>query len=779
MPRARLGLRARAVLRAVLGAALPLVVLTAAPLPGGVGAPPAHAQAQAQSRSLIVRGNRRIEVETILAYMQIAPDSELTAESLNRGVRRLFETGLFRDVRVLQEDGALVVEVVENPSINQIAFEGNDALSDEDLQQIIALRPRLPFTPSTAEADAQAIIEVYRRTGRYGAEVEPVIIERPENRVDLVFEIDEGDLTGVNSIDFVGNEIFSDRRLRGVIETAESGFLSAFLSDDVYDPDKLELDKELLRQFYLERGHADFTVLSATAELAPDGDGFFITFTVSEGPVYNFGNLDVSVSARGLDPEDFRALIPADLSGDTYNATRVEKIANEMTDLAGQKGFAFVQVRPRPSRNAEALTVDVTFEIIEGSRIFIERIDIEGNTATLDRVIRREIDLVEGDAFDARRVRDAQREIRALNFFSDVQIEAVQGSAEDRAVLKVKVTERSTGSISFGIGFSTSVGPIGNVAVTERNFLGRGQTVQAAVTAAGDTQLYDLLFVEPRVLDRDLSASMRVFYLDDDVSDESSFEQARAGFTPGVGFPLGERTNIGLRYSFLWDDITVGIDASPAIKADEGDRTTSLVGYRLTYDQRNDVLEPSDGYLLTLDQEVAGLGGDSRFLRTRATAKGWQGFFDNAVVASLELEGAAIYSFGPDTRVTERYFLGSDSLRGFAQRGIGPRDLNTDDALGGNFLLAARFQVSFPLGLPEELGIFGGAFVDAGTVWGLDRTTYGTTVIDDGLDLRVAAGGLLFIDTPFGPLELSLGVPVIDESFDEDELFRLSVGTRF
>ncbi|MDT8344203.1 MAG: outer membrane protein assembly factor BamA [Thermohalobaculum sp.] len=728
-----------------------------------------------------MRGNRRIEVGTILAYMQITADAPLTAESVNRGVRRLFDTGLFRDVRVFEEGGALVVEVAENPSINQIAFEGNDALSDEDLQQIIALRPRLPFTLSAAEADAQAMIEVYRRTGRYGAEVEPVIIERPENRVDLVFEIDEGDITGVNSIDFVGNEMFSDRRLRKVIETSETGFWSFILSGDVYDPDRLELDKELLRQFYLERGHADFTVLSATAELAPDREGFFISFTVSEGPVYNFGTLDVNVSARGLERDEFLALIPEDLSGTTYNATQLEAIANEMTDLAGQRGFAFVQVRPRPTRNPDALTVDVVFDVVEGNRIFVERIDIQGNTATLDRVIRREIDLIEGDAFDARRVRDAQRKIRALGFFSNVEVETVEGSADDRAVLRVKVTEQSTGSVSFGLGFSTSIGPIGNFAVTERNFLGRGQTAQIGVTAAGDTQVYDLLFNEPRVLDRDLSAGFRLFYLSDDRSDESSFNQNRAGLTPNVGYPLGEKTRIGVRYSLLFDDIEVDNSASPAIQADEGDRVTSVAGFTITYDERDDVLEPTDGFLLRFEQDVAGLGGDAKFVRTRATATGWQGFFSNDLVASLELEGASIFNLGPDTRITERFFLGSDSLRGFAQEGIGPRDIATDDALGGNFMVAARFQVSFPLGLPEELGIFGGAFLDAGTVWGLDRTSFGPppTVIDDSFSLRAAAGGLLFIDTPFGPLELSLGIPLLDKSFDEDEVFRLSVGTRF
>ncbi|MEO0958074.1 MAG: outer membrane protein assembly factor BamA [Pseudomonadota bacterium] len=764
------GAWARTLLIAAIAAAGP--VLTPPPV--------AEAQVEAPQRGIVVRGNRRIEVDTILAYMRLEQGETVTIEELNLSVRRLFDTGLFRDVAITQEGESLVVTVAENPSINVIAFEGNSALDDDALQEIISLRPRFPFTPSRAEADAQTIIEVYRRTGRYGAEVEPVVIERTENRVDLVFEIEEGELTGVSSIDFVGNEAFSDRRLRTEIETSETGLLSGFISTDVYDPDRLELDKELLRQFYLSRGHADFTVLSATAELNPERDGFFITFTVEEGPIYSFGELDVLVNARGLDPAEFEALLPDDLAGDTYDAREVEDIANELTDLAGQRGFAFVQVRPQPRKDTENLAIDVTFEINEGNRIFIERIDIEGNTATLDRVIRREIDIVEGDAFDARRIREAQAAIRGLGYFDSVDIDAEEGSADDRAVLKVKVVERSTGSLSLGLGFSTSAGPIGSLAVSERNFLGRGQIVSATVTAAGDTQVYDFSFTEPKVLDRDLAVGLRGFFIDDDRSDESSFEQVRGGITPTVGFPLRPNLDLTLRYSFLFDDISVDDEASPAIFEDSGQAITSSVGYTLLYDQRNDPIEPTTGYLVTWQQDIAGLGGDQRFVKSRAAVKGWQGFLDDSIVASLELEGGALFSFGDsESRITERFFLGSDSLRGFAVDGIGPRDLDTDDALGGNLFLAARFQVSFPIGLPEELGIFGGAFIDAGTLWDLDQTTFGTTVIDDSASLRVAIGGLLFVDSPFGPIELSAGIPVIDEDFDESEIFRVGIGTRF
>ncbi len=729
--------------------------------------------------TVVVRGNRRIEIETILSYMQLPRDRAITAEDLNIAVRRLFDTGLFRDVRIVPAENQVIVEVDENPSISVIAFEGNDILEDEDLEQIIRLRPRLPFTRSGAEADAQAIIEVYRRTGRYGAQVEPVIIERSDNRVDLVFEINEGEVTGVTSINFVGNEQFSDRKLRGVIDTSESGFLDFLVSTDVYDPDRLELDKELLRQYYLARGYADFTVLSAIAELAPDREGFFITFTVDEGEKYSFGPMDVLVSARGLDQEEFAALLPDDLEGDTYDASEVEDIVDDLSDLAGQKGFAFVQVRPQAHKNPEDRIVSITFELVEGSRIFIERIDIIGNTQTLDRVIRREVGLIEGDAFDNRRIRLARGKIRALRHFRSVEIETEPGSADDRAVLKIKVQEQSTGELSLGVGFSSSSGVIGNISITERNFLGRGQVVNLQLTATGDTQVYDFSFIEPRFLDRDLSVGTRIFYVDDDRTDSSSFIVNSIGLSPEVGFPLSEDLDVVFRYLFLADDIDVSSTVSPAILGDDGSQITSSVGYLLTYDQRNDPLEPTSGYLASVDQQIAGLGGASRFIKTRGSAKTWYGFFGDKVVASLELEGGALFSFGDDSRITERFFLGGATFRGFAEEGMGPRDLTFDDALGGNYFGIARFEVSFPIGLPEELGIFGGAFVDAGTLFGLDETSFAGASIVDAADFRASAGALLFLDTPLGPLQLSFSFPLVKKSFDETEFFRLSLGTRF
>lgn len=765
-----------------------LVLLVAAPgaaraqpQPPGTAAPSAEAGGQIE-----IRGNRRIEPGTIISYMDLPEDRQITGADLNAATRRLYETGLFEDVRIVPRGNRLIVEVSENPSISEIAFEGNDVLEDADLRRIVSAKPRFPFTRAQAESDAQQIIEVYRRSGYYGAEVEPKVIRRDENRIDLVFEIEEGEKTGVNAINFTGNSAFSDSRLKEEIETSESGIFSFIFGSDVYEPDRLELDKSLLRQFYLENGYADFTVLSSTAELAPDRSGFFITFAVDEGEQYRFGTFDVTVNAEGLEAEDFRAAIPADeLEGEIYNATRVEEIANELTDLAGEKGFAFVRVQPRAEKDTENRVINITFELAEGPRVFVERIEIEGNTQTLDRVIRREIELVEGDPFDARKIREARREIRGLDYFDKVEIETEEGSAPDRAVLNVSVQDKSTGSLSLGLGFSSSVGPIGSVSVTERNFLGRGQTVKANITAAGDTQVYDLTFREPRLLDRNLSAGMRVFFIQDDRDEESSFKINRLGFSPDVGFPLDRNTDLKLSYTLTRDDIESDDFASPVIQADEGVRVKSAPGYSIVHDRRNDKIEPTGGFLASFEQELAGLGGDARFAKTRARLKGWQGLLGDQLVLSAEIEGGALFSFGEDSQVNDRFFLGSDSFRGFALEGLGPRDQNTDDAVGGNYFTVARFEASFPLGLPEELGIFGGTFVDVGTLWGLDQTRYAArgnaqaVTIDDSPKLRLSAGVLMFLRTPFGPLELSVGLPLIDEEGDEDELFRLSVGTRF
>ncbi len=756
---------------------------------------PAAALAQATRGAvadIVVVGNQRIETATVESYLAVARGRPATDAEINESVRRLFETGLFRDAAIAVDGTTLVVRVAENPTINRIAFEGNDALTDEQLLPNVTSQPRRAFTRSRAEADAAVLVEIYRRVGRFAAEVEPVVIELPDNRVDLVFEIAEGRVTGVNAINFIGNDTFSARRLRSVVDTRESGLFGFLITSDIYDPDRLEFDRELLRRFYLSRGFADFQVLSAVAELAPDRRGFFITFTVEEGPRYDFGEQSVTSTTAGLDPAEFEALIEGG-PGDTYDATLVERNIDRMVFLAGQKGFAFVEVRPRAVRDPEALTVGIVYELVEGPRVFVERIEVEGNTRTLDRVIRRQFDIVEGDAFNTRAVEQARTRIRGLGFFSRVYVATEPGSAEDRANIRVSVEERSTGSLTFGLGFSSADGILGEVSLSERNFLGRGQFLRARALVAGDQQTLDLTFREPALLDRDLGAGFRLFYRQDDRTDDSSFQETNIGFVPEIDFPVSEFGRLSLNYEIASDEIRdVRDDASRFIADDEGTQITSAVGYAYSYDRRNDPLEPTQGYLLRFGQQIAGLGGDAQYIRTTARARGYTSFFDEDVVLALDVEGGHLYSLGSDLRITDRFFLGGDRFRGFRRSGMGPRDLASpnQDALGGEIFAVARTDLSFPIGLPEEFGIFGGVFADVGTLFLLDETevtgpsytdpnTLQTFTVDDDPKLRASVGVSLFWDSGFGPLRVNFAVPILDEEGDESESFRLTAGTRF
>lgn len=789
----------RAVIARAFRALVVATAFLAAPDPGAAQSVDRPTVAGAVVSEIVVIGNQRIEPATVASYLALGPGDPITEAALNRSVRQLFDTGLFRDAAIAPDGTRLLVQVVENPSINRINFEGNDLISDEQMLALITSRPRRPYTRSRAEADAEVLIENYRRTGRYGAIVEPVIIELPDNRVDLVFEITEGEVTEIYEINFVGNDVFSDRTLRGEIDTSESGLLGFLLSSDVYDPDRLEFDKQLLRRFYLSEGYADFAVLSAVAELAPDRQGFYITFTVEEGEQYTFGDIDVRSSAEGLDPEVFRALIPP-LTGETYDASLVEDIIEDMVFRAGQDGFAFVDVRPLAQRNEVDRTISLIFELREGPRVYVERIEIEGNDRTLDRVIRRQFDIVEGDAFNAREIEQARGRIRALGYFRTVDVRTERGATEDRAQVKVEVAEQSTGSINFGIGFSSASGPTGEISIQEANFLGRGQFVRARLRVAEDNEVVDLTFQEPAFLNRDLTLGLNGFYRNEDLDSESSFQLTSYGFIPSLTFPVSDVGRLQVLYEISDDEVRDFVRVtSPFIQDDAGRQTTSAFGFRYTHDLRNDPIEPTDGYLLTLSQTFAGVGGGAQYTRTVASAKGWTSFLDDDIVASLEVEGGLAVAFNDGLRITDRFFLGGESFRGFAFAGLGPRDqtavpntnLRRSDSLGGNMYVVGRAEVSFPLGLPDEFGIYGGVFADVGTLWGLDNDTTtdrrgtgvllpGQTIsVDDSANLRASVGFTLFLDSAFGPLKLNFATPLAKENGDEKEFFRLSVGTRF
>ncbi len=741
---------------------------------GGLSAV-AQAQLENTIRDIVVQGNERIETLTVESYLAVRRGDAFATDPIDQSLRNLFATGLFDDVAITRVGDNLVVTVVENPIINRIAFEGNRRLDDEVLEAEVQLRPRVVFTRARVQAAVARILELYRRNGRYAASVEPKIIELDQNRVDLVFEIEEGPLTRVSGISFIGNENFSANTLRGVVETRERAWYRFFGSADTYDPDRLAFDQELLRRFYLERGFVEFTVISALAELTPEGDRFFITFTLDEGPQYTLGAVDVASSIRDLEVETFRELVTV-RTGQVYNAQRIEEIVQAMTDRAGQLGYAFADIEPAIDIDRDALTVDLTFRIDEGPRVYVERIDIIGNVRTLDEVIRREFRLAEGDAYNLALLRRSEQRVRNLGYFESVNVRTSQGSAPDRVVITAEVAETSTGELSFGAGFSTADGPLGDIRLSERNLLGRGQSVTANFTISGRRQDIVLSFTEPWFLGREIAAGIDLFRTKTDFQSESNFDEVNTGGTLRASYPLTERLRHGVRYTLREDEIeSVSNDASVFIQREEGTRITSLVGQTFTYDVRDVRFLPSEGYILRLDQDLAGLGGDNAFLRHEL-----RGDFYYAIVPDvvLNLGGGAGYIFGLDEDVTlaNRFFIGGQSLRGFRVSGIGPRDRLTEDALGGNLYYTGTAELRFPLGLPEDLRIFGRAFVDAGTLTEIDVN--GPTLEDSG-NLRVGAGVGLSWLSPLGPLSIDFAQALRKDSRDETETFRISFGTRF
>ena len=755
-------------LRPALGAGVACVLLVAA-----AAIPDAHAQQRITE--IAIEGNQRIEPDTVRTYLRVAVGDPFDDALINDSLKSLFATGLFADVSIRRAGGALIVSVVENPIVNQLAFEGNRRIDDETLEAEVQLRPRVVYTRTRVRNDVQRLLQLYRRSGRFTATVEPKIIQLPQNRVDVVFEIAEGPLTKVEKINVIGNARFSDARLRSVLATKEDRWYRFFSGSDTYDPDRLNFDRELLRRFYLSRGHADFRVVSSVAELSPDGSGFFITFTVEEGASYRFGAVDVRSELRDLERERLLGLL-ATVTGETYNAELVEDTIQALTFELGKLGYAFIDVRPEIRRDREQRTVEVTYLIDEGPRVYVDRIEISGNVRTLDSVIRREFELNEGDAYNTAKLRASRRNIRGLGFFDRVELSEERGTAPDRTNVLVDVEERSTGELSIGVGFSTTDAVLGDISLRERNLLGRGQDLRLGASVSATRQQVDLSFTEPYFLDRDLAAGFDIFNVQRDLQDESSYDQDNLGFGLRAGFRIAENLRQSLRYRLRRESIeNVAADASRFIRDQEGERTLSSIGYTLTYDVRDDRLEPTRGYVVEFGQDLAGLLGSVRFLKSTLDYA-YHFPLSEQWIATLAVAQGYIFGLGQDVGIGDRFFVGGANLRGFRTAGIGPRDRETDDALGGNLFYVGTAEVRFPLGLPNELGILGRLFAEAGSLTQIDVSGPGLV---DRASLRAATGFGLSWGSPLGPIRLDFAFPFLKEEFDREESFRFSFGTRF
>ncbi len=738
---------------------------------------PLRAQSDEIVSTIVVEGAQRIEPNTVRSYLLVQEGDVFDPGRIDRSLKSLFATGLFADVTIQREGGSLVIRVVENPVINRIAFEGNDHLDDETLEAEISLRPRVIFTRTKVQSDVKRVLTLYRRSGRFAATVEPKVIQLPQNRVDVVYEVREGAVTEVENIRFVGNKEFSDSRLREVTRTKESRWWRFLSTDDTYDPDRLAFDRELLRRFYLSEGYADFRVESALAELTPDRRNFFITFTVEEGERYEFGDIGIETTLRDLDPEEVRSNLDID-EGDWYDADTVDKSIDDLNAAVGNLGYAFVDIRPRIDRDRDAKKINVMFEISEGPRVFVERIDITGNVRTIDKVIRREFRIVEGDAFNGTKLQRSRQRLQNLDYFEKVEIDEVPGSAPDKAVIKAAVQEKSTGSLSIGAGFSSASGALADFSIRERNLLGHGQDLRLGLIIGQKNQQVDLSFTEPYFLDREVVAGFDIFHSETDRQSESSFDTVDTGISLRAGYPISERLDQDWRYSFKRAEIkNVPHDASRFVKDQEGETFPSVISHTLTYDVTDSRSNPTSGYFASITTDGAGLGGDVKYVRNRVDAKYFYPIADKWVL-KLGASSGYIFGFaGEDVDLLDRFFIGGDDIRGFATDGVGPRDSDSDDALGGEWFYSGTVQLSFPFfGIPSELGILARVFTDFGSAWNLSDSG---SEVEDSSTIRVSPGfGVTWV-SPFGPIGIDMGFPIKKEEFDETETLRVNFGTSF
>ena len=748
--------------------------------------------------AVVVEGNQRIESDTITSYVKVSRGENVTPEKIDASLKALFQTGLFADVQIFRRGSTLVVKVEENPMINQVNFEGNVNVKDTDLSKEVELRERMMLTRAKVLSDVNRIIAVFRRAGYYSVKVSPKIIRLPENRVDLVYEINEGGETKVKQINFVGNDAFSAGSLMGVIGTQQYSWWRFFNRNDNYDADRLEYDKELLRRYYLRNGFADVQVVSADAVLNAAGDGFIITYTIDEGPRYKVADVAVNVGDAQLDSKDLIAKVRTGV-GDYYDATKVDKSVEQLTLEAARQGFVFARVNPDIQRDAGAKNLNITYNIVEGPRTYIERIDIVGNVRTEDEVIRRQLLLYEGDAYNRVVVERARRRLTALDYFEKIDFLDQEGSAPDRVVLVVQVQEKSTGSINFSIGYSTTETVVGSISLQERNFLGKGYNVAIDTTASFTRANVNFSFTNPYFMGLPVAAGFDVFATLTDNQEESSYSSQQAGFALRTGFRLDEESRLNLKYGLTWREIN-NIDrnnASPAVIETEGKTLKSYIQSTYTWDNLDNPSRPTNGFRGQLVAEIAGLGGDIHYGSVEAHAWYFYPLYEESVI--LKIEGNAGHSIpfaGDDVPLPDRFFKGADTFRGFATAGVGPRQVGNDgdtDAIGGKTYAIGTVEVNFPLGLPEEWGVEGTVFSDFGTVFdsgvkseraGTGDCIYGglnqkNCDVYDTAQLRASIGAGVIWQSPFGPLRFEAAYPILKADYDETEWFRFSVGTRF
>ena len=740
----------------------------------GAGVPHAFAQSDGETITEIrVEGAQRIDPATVLTYSTLSVGDTVSPSILNRAVSRLFATDLFEDVSAGLDGSVVTITVLENPIINRISLEGNDVITDERLLELLDVKPRRVYTEKVALDARATLIEIYRQNGRYAAVIEPKIIRLPERRVDLVFEIDEGPLIKISRIKFIGNEAFSDRALKSVIESREAKWYIFFTANDKYDTGRLALDTQKLRQFYLQNGHADVEIVRATGELLADRSGFVLTFQIEEGQIYSVNSVRVESEIEGVDTDDVLAAGTLE-TGEEYDIRILEETLSLMTNRLGEFGYAFVDLTPEITLNEAEATLDILINIGPARRSYVEQINIRGNDRTLDSVIRRRFELVEGDSFNQLKLTRSERNVRNLGFFSDVSVDVQPGSAPDQSVVEMEVEETTTGSFQLGVGYSTLDKASITLGINENNFLGTGRGARASVTLSDRSTNFRAGITEPYLFDRNLTGSADIFK---DTFEYTNVDLERVGLSFGVGFSAAHDYRHRFGYTISESETKTTSTNALSVSGDEGSKLVSEVSYTITKDTRDSRIDPSRGYLLQASESFAGLGGDATYLRTVLRGQYLKPLYFNTFIIGIEAEAGLIDGLDEKVTRSNRFILGGRKVRGFASAGIGPRDAGDDSSVGGNQYYVASLNLTSSYGIDNDLGMRWTTFVDAGSLWDTD---YPENVIEpDDDSMRSSFGYGILWDTVIGPMSFVWAYPIDKETHDNTKVFQFSFGGRF
>ena len=743
---------------------------------------PNFALSQFNIKEIIVSGNSEVSAETIIAISGLSKSNNMSANSINEGFRRLSDSGLFQNVVLNPVGTRLIISVVENPIISNVDFEGNKIFKDQFLFSIISSQTRTPFSKGIIDEDIRKILQIYREKGRFKATIVPQKVLLKEGGIGLIFSINEGPRTEIKSINFIGNKEFNDSRLRSVIESSQKSLFSFISTSDDYSELRQEKDRKLLEEFYSDKGFANAKVKSSVGTLSDDGKSFNITYTIFEGNRTSISEVKFENKISTLDLSDIRYLVKTK-KGDLYVGSEIEKIRKSLEKKVIDLGFPFAKVSLKKININEKQSVDIVFMIFNGPSLYVERIDIKGNNQTLDKVIRREFSISEGDAFNPALIRKSEEKLRALGFFKNLSVSVLPGSSSDKAVVTVDVEEAPTGSLNFGAGYSTDTELSGTISLSERNFLGKGQRLLFEVLTSESNKSIKFGFTEPALLNRDLSASIDLTYLDLEPR-QSSFTSNESSIRTGFGFKLGNDTRLITSLKILEEKISVPISSNSLIlKEDQGKISKSELSFDYLIDGRDSIIKPKNGFLLRSDITISGLGSRNSYIKGSARGKIYNSFFDDLITVTGELEGGFMQMQNGFSRTVDRFSLGGRSLRGFQYGQIGPRE--GDEPLGGENYAVSRIEANFPIGLPKELGFYGGIFAEAGSLWGLNYDKEKIEIDANDLKsvdskIRSSVGFTLYWSTPIGPLQFNWAKPQQYLSgVDKTENFSFNIASQF